>query len=151
MDNNEKKIDLVNRAVEINNDRIKGYEKAIEIAGDANIRELQELFRQYIEQSRQFITELSPYLERYGQEPTEDSNLTGKIFRIWMDIKSAISPSISQAILESCEKGEDEFKETYKEILSDCLDEFQELIDVLQQQLATQLEAHQKIKELRDY
>lgn len=91
MDNNEKKIDLVNRAVEINNDRIKGYEKAIEIAGDANLRELQELFRQYIEQSRQFITELSPYLERYGQEPTEDSNLTGKIFRIWMDIKSAIS------------------------------------------------------------
>ncbi|WP_313190668.1 PA2169 family four-helix-bundle protein [Sphingobacterium sp.] len=151
MENNEKKINLVNRAVEINNDRIKGYKKAIEIAGDANLRELQVLFQQYIEQSRQFIIELSTCLEQFGQEPTEDSNFTGKIFRIWMDIKSAISPSISQAILESCEKGEDEFKETYKEILSDSLDDYQELTGILQQQLATQLEAHQHIKELRDF
>ncbi|WP_185211685.1 ferritin-like domain-containing protein [Sphingobacterium mizutaii] len=151
MENNEKKIDLVNRAVEINNDRIKGYKKAIEIAGDANLRDLQVLFQQYIEQSRQFIIELSPCLEQFGQEPTEDSNFTGKIFRIWMDIKSAISPSISQAILESCEKGEDEFKETYKEILSDSLDDYQDLTGILQQQLATQLEAHQHIKELRDF
>ncbi|WP_138090982.1 hypothetical protein [Sphingobacterium daejeonense] len=67
-----------------------------------------------------------------------------------MDIKSAISPSISNALLESCEKGEDEFKETYKNILSDSLNEYPSLVDLLQDQLSQQLEAHQKIKELRD-
>ncbi|VTP96212.1 Uncharacterised protein [Sphingobacterium daejeonense] len=35
MENTNKQIDLVNDAIEINNDRIKGYEKAIEIAKDA--------------------------------------------------------------------------------------------------------------------
>ncbi|OYD42218.1 PA2169 family four-helix-bundle protein [Sphingobacterium cellulitidis] len=150
MENIDKKIDIVNQAVEINNDRIKGYEKAVEIAGESNLRELQALFRQYIDQSRQFIIELSPYLEQFGEEPTEDTKFSGKIFRIWMDIKSAMSPSINQAILECCEKGEDEFKETYKKLLSESLDDYQDLIDLLQNQLAIAMEAHQHIKELRD-
>ena len=150
MENTDKKIDLLNEAIEINNDRIKGYEKAIEIAADANLRELQTLFKSYIEQSQQFILELKPLLEQYQVEPESGTNLTGKIFRIWMDIKSAISPSISQAILDCCERGEDEFKETYKEILSESLDDYRNLVDILQMQLSKQIEAHQHIKELRD-
>ncbi|WP_156307233.1 ferritin-like domain-containing protein [Sphingobacterium endophyticum] len=150
MENTDKKIDLLNEAIEINNDRIKGYEKAIEIAADANLRELQTLFKSYIEQSQQFIMELKPLLKQYHVEPESGTNLTGKIFRIWMDIKSAISPSISQAILDTCERGEDEFKETYKEILSESLDDYRNLVDILQMQLSKQIEAHQHIKELRD-
>lgn len=150
MENTEKQIDLVNDAIEINNDRIKGYEKAIEIAKDANLNELQVLFNGYIEQSRQFLAELKPLVNRTAEEPEEGTKFSGKIFRIWMDIKSAISPSISTALLESCEKGEDEFKETYKNILSDSLNEYPSLVDILQNQLSQQLEAHQKIKELRD-
>jgi uncharacterized protein (TIGR02284 family) len=150
MENTEKQIDLVNDAIEINNDRIKGYEKAIEIAKDANLNELQVLFNGYKEQSRQFLAELKPLVNRTAEEPEEGTKFSGKIFRIWMDIKSAISPSISTALLESCEKGEDEFKETYKNILSDSLNEYPSLVDILQNQLSQQLEAHQKIKELRD-
>ncbi|MCT1531567.1 MULTISPECIES: PA2169 family four-helix-bundle protein [Sphingobacterium] len=150
MENTEKQIDLVNDAIEINNDRIKGYEKAIEIAKDANLNELQVLFNGYIEQSRRFLAELKPLVNRTAEEPEEGTKFSGKIFRIWMDIKSAISPSISTALLESCEKGEDEFKETYKNILSDSLNEYPSLVDILQNQLSQQLEAHQKIKELRD-
>lgn len=150
MENTDKKTDLLNEAIEINNDRIKGYEKAIEIAADANLRELQTLFKSYIEQSQQFIMELKPLLKQYHVEPESGTNLTGKIFRIWMDIKSAISPSISQAILDTCERGEDEFKETYKEILSESLDDYRNLVDILQMQLSKQIEAHQHIKELRD-
>lgn len=150
MENTDKKIDLLNEAIEINNDRIKGYEKAIEIAADANLRELQTLFKSYIEQSQQFIMELKPLLKQYHVEPESGTNLTGKIFRIWMDIKSAISPSISQAILDTCERGEDEFKETYKEIISESLDDYRNLVDILQMQLSKQIEAHQHIKELRD-
>jgi uncharacterized protein (TIGR02284 family) len=141
---------LVNDAIEINNDRIKGYEKAIEIAKDANLNELVVLFNGYIDQSRQFLAELKPLVNRTAEEPEEGTKFSGKIFRIWMDIKSAISPSISTALLESCEKGEDEFKETYKNILSDSLNEYPSLVDILQNQLSQQLEAHQKIKELRD-
>jgi uncharacterized protein (TIGR02284 family) len=150
MENTEKQIDLVNDAIEINNDRIKGYEKAIEIAKDANLNELVVLFNGYIDQSRQFLAELKPLVNRTAEEPEEGTKFSGKIFRIWMDIKSAISPSISTALLESCEKGEDEFKETYKNILSDSLNEYPSLVDILQNQLSQQLEAHQKIKELRD-
>ncbi|MFD1165938.1 PA2169 family four-helix-bundle protein [Sphingobacterium daejeonense] len=150
MENTNKQIDLVNDAIEINNDRIKGYEKAIEIAKDANLNELVVLFNGYIDQSRQFLAELKPLVNQTSEEPEEGTKFSGKIFRIWMDIKSAISPSISNALLESCEKGEDEFKETYKNILSDSLNEYPSLVDLLQDQLSQQLEAHQKIKQLRD-
>lgn len=58
MESNEQKVALLNRAIEINNDRIAGYDKAIELVANENLSDLQSLFEQYKKQSRQFVSEI---------------------------------------------------------------------------------------------
>ncbi len=150
MESIDKKIDLVNKAIEINNDRIAGYEKATEIIEDTEMPELATLFLQYKTQSEQFNTELAPFVKVYGGTPEEGTMLSGKLFRIWMDIKSLISPYTPKAVLQSCEKGEDEFRNAYKELIDESFEDCPDISEVLQSQFAQQGSAHTHIKELRD-
>jgi len=150
MERAEKKIELVNNAIEINNDRIAGYEKACEIIQDTDMPELVTLFRQYQAQSEQFIAELRPFVTAYGVNPTEGTMLSGKFFRLWMDIKSMVAPSSAKAVLQSCEKGEDEFRNAYKELNEEAFEKYPDIVQILQAQTALQDGAHVHIKELRD-
>ncbi|MBW5319455.1 PA2169 family four-helix-bundle protein, partial [Escherichia coli] len=85
-------------------------------------------------------------------EETVDNGtmVSGKLFRAWMDLKSLVAPSTSESVLASCEKGEDEFKKEYKDLINESLSDFPEIVDLLQTQLTIQLGAHDHIKELRD-
>lgn len=150
MERNEKKIELLNRAVEINNDRIAGYQKATELLGNEKLDGLQSLFQQYEAQSRQFISEIQPFLVNVNAPVEQGTKTSGKIFRAWMDIKSSVAPSTEQALLESCEKGEDEFKSTYQNIMEDASEDCPEVADLLRSQLMQQETAHLHVKELRD-
>ncbi|MGO1520136.1 MAG: hypothetical protein ACTHWQ_01270, partial [Sphingobacterium sp.] len=58
--------------------------------------------------------------------------------------------STEQAVLDSCEEGEDEFKRTYQRILEDALVDCPEVADLMRSQLVQQETAHAHIKELRD-
>ncbi|MVZ63595.1 PA2169 family four-helix-bundle protein [Sphingobacterium humi] len=150
MENIENKIDLLHRAIIINNDRIEGYEKAIELAEPDHLRELQHIFHSYVDQSSGFVAELNQLNIQMGGEPEDDTKFTGKIYRMWMEVKTALSSSNSQSLLELCEKGEDEFKKTYDDIISEASEVYPELVSVLHIQLVEQNSAHKKIKELRD-
>lgn len=150
MESNEQKLALLNRAIEINNDRIAGYEKAIELVANENLSDLQSLFEQYKKQSRQFVSEIEPFLANVGATIEEGTKVSGKIFRTWMDIKSSVAASTEQAVLDSCEEGEDEFKRTYQRILEDALVDCPEVADLMRSQLVQQEAAHKHIKELRD-
>ena len=150
MEHSERKIDLLNQAIEINNDRVAGYQKAIELISNEQVGELQSLFNQYKMQSEQFISEIQPFLANVGAPMEEGTKVSGKIFRMWMDVKSLVSPSTDQAVLESCEKGEDEFKSTYNNILEKAMVDCPEIADLLRAQLVQHESAHAHIKELRD-
>jgi len=77
--------------------------------------------------------------------------LSGKLFRAWMGIKVNVTGNDKKSLLESCEKGEDAFKATYKKILEDDVDTLSPSVkNVLTIQLNKQLEAHDTIKMLRD-
>ena len=52
-----------------------------------------------------------------GGEPTTSTMASGKLYRAWMDIKAAISSKERQAILNSCEFGEDMALKTYEDML----------------------------------
>lgn len=56
-----------------------------------------------------------------GGTPTESTKLSGKFFRVWMDVKAAITGKDRKAILSSCEFGEKIAFETYQNVLSDCM------------------------------
>ena len=71
----EKSTDTLNDLIEINNDRVAGFEKAI-----ADIREpntdLKAIFQEYADQSRRFSQELGNIVSREGAE-TESAGCCG--------------------------------------------------------------------------
>ncbi|WP_104382030.1 PA2169 family four-helix-bundle protein [Sphingobacterium sp. HMA12] len=142
---------LINDLIQINNDRVAGYKKAIEIAGRLHIDTLNDIFVDYMNQSELFIEELKPYLEQQARAATDGTMISGKLFRIWMEIKSAVSGNDKKTLLSSCEQGEDAFTKTYKDVVDNQDWEItHDLLLLIEKQLAIQLEAHEYIKTLRD-
>ncbi|UIR57365.1 PA2169 family four-helix-bundle protein [Sphingobacterium sp. SRCM116780] len=146
----QQQADLVNDLIEINNDRIEGYNKAIELLSDPESSLVLDYFRRYRNQSEQFKTELKPFVYAAG-EPTEEGTMaSGKLFRMWMDIKNTMMNSTTQDILVDCEKGEDAFKKVYQQILEEAPELDGQIVEIINRQAAEQLEAHDQIKLLRD-
>lgn len=114
--NNKKTIDALNTLVKINNDRIEGYEKA---SANTEERELQRLFSEFKQTSQKCRQELIREINKFGGEVSEGTKTSGKFFRAWMDVKSALSGKDRKAILESCAYGEEQADETYKTVLDD--------------------------------
>lgn len=142
--------DLLNQLVEINNDRIEGYEKAITLLPQQDNYDIQNIFEKYRDQSIQFNSELKPLVFRAGDTPTDDTRTSGKLFRTWMAIKSTVAPSTIESVLESCERGEDEFKKVYRDAIEQADHIPADILLIIQSQAELQLAAHDHIKNLRD-
>lgn len=112
----EKTIDALNKLVEINNDRIEGYEKASE---NTEERDLKDLFSAFKQTSKKCQGELISEINKLGGKVTEGTTASGKFFRAWMDVKSALTGKDRKAILNSCENGEESADETYQTVLED--------------------------------
>jgi uncharacterized protein (TIGR02284 family) len=146
--NNERTIDVLNTLIEINNDRIEGYETASKETDEGDLR---RLFAGLIQTSEECKEELTEEVERLGGTPTEGTRVTGKFFRTWMDVKAALTGKDHKALLNSCEYGEDKAIETYDKALKNDR-------DVLTMEQRTMIEAqrvvlqgdHDEIKDLRD-
>jgi uncharacterized protein (TIGR02284 family) len=110
---NEKTIDALNTLVQINNDRIEGYETA---SKETEEHDLKTMFAQFTKTSEKNNQELSTEITRLGGTPTDNTKNTGKFFRVWMDVKAALTGKDRKAILNSCEFGEDEALETYEDV-----------------------------------
>lgn len=113
---NEKIIDVLNSLITINNDRIEGYETAMEATEE---HDLKTLFAKFIATSQKCKQELVKEVSSLGGEVAEGTKASGKFFRVWMDVKAALTGKDRKAILESCEHGEDEAKDTYDEAIQD--------------------------------
>jgi uncharacterized protein (TIGR02284 family) len=147
MENKTKNTETLNKLVEINNDRIEGYERA---AKETEDMELKSLFLSFSSQSRGFRSELESLVREHGGSPVEGTTTSGKFYRAWMDIKAALTGKDKKAIISSCEFGEDVAKDTYKDALHDLSELPQNAIGVIQNQYAKIREAHDKIKTMRD-
>ncbi|MFD1771054.1 ferritin-like domain-containing protein [Sphingobacterium suaedae] len=146
----EKNATLLNDLIEINNDRIEGYTKAIELVDATTDADIIALFERFRQQSQQFKTELTPLVIKEGEQPTDNTRLTGKLYRLWMDVKVNIEGHDRKSILASCEKGEDVFKKVYEDVIQDIDVIDERILAVIQSQAKVQLQAHNEIKSLRD-
>src|SRR5688572_33506905 len=144
---NEKTAEVLNDLISINNDRIEGYNRAEKEMGDKD-PELQSLFRQMGAESRSYVNDLSKYVAVSGDEPTDNTSLSGKIYRAWMDVKATFTGKDRKAILASCEFGEDAAQKAYKDALEEDLsaDARQLVVD----QKSSLKKSHDRIKRLRD-
>jgi uncharacterized protein (TIGR02284 family) len=145
--NTEKSIDILNSLIQINNDRIEGYETA---SKEADETDLKTLFSHFTETSLKCKADLVAEVKRLGGKPTEGTTTSGKFFRVWMDIKSAITGSDRKAIVNSCEYGEDVAVQTYDDALSHTEDLTAEQLMMIKEQQSAIKANHDKIKNLHD-
>lgn len=148
MTNNEEFVDSLNDLVRINNDRIQGFEKAIEDNQDSS---LDALFRQMILQSQRFRSELADHIVRLDGTAVSDATSTdfsSKVHRAWIDIKAAVSGKDRDSVLSSVEFGENAAVEAYEEAIDD--EDIPHYVkDVLQNQLTDLRQSLDQVKALR--
>jgi uncharacterized protein (TIGR02284 family) len=112
--NQGKAIDLLNKLVKINNDRMLGYETA---STETDEVELHCSFADFSQSSHQLRQELAEEIISLGGTPTETSNISGTLFRIWMDIKAALTGRDFEPILSSCDTLNETAIRTYRKVL----------------------------------
>lgn len=149
MQTNEKLVEVLNDLIAINNDRVKGYEKAIEETKDLDL-DLQAMFQGMANDSRQYVTELTQEVGKLGGESTTNTTASGKIYRVWMDVKATFTGHGRESILESCEFGEDAAQKAYTSALSSDTEMPADVRQVVTSQQASLQTAHNLIKKYRD-
>ena len=146
---NEKVIGVLNDLVRINNDRVVGYEKAIDELKDEDA-DLKTLFSRYISESRKYSQELEMEVSRLGGDPADGTTNSGKIYRVWMDLKAAVSGHDRKTVLANCEFGEDAAQKAYDTALNSDVEFEASVRDLLVRQKATLKSGHDEVKRLRD-
>jgi len=118
MTTTEKTTDVLNDLIEINNDRVAGFEKAIADINDENI-DLKAIFQEYSSQSRKFGQELTALAASRGADTETGNSVSGTLHRAWIDVKSLFGGSDRESILNEAERGEDAIKQAYQTALTD--------------------------------
>ena len=149
MERNEQLSEVLNDLIRINNDRIEGYEKAIDETKDRDT-DLQAIFHRMADESRQYASELRSELQRTGGEVATGTTVSGKIYRVWMDIKAALSGKGRQTVLENCEFGEDAAQKAYDEALKSEAPLPADVRQLIVNQKTSLKASHDTIKQYRD-
>ena len=149
MQTNEKLIEVLNDLIEINNDRVQGYEKATQETKNLDV-DLQAIFHSLANDSRKYGAELTQEVNKLGGEAARDTTTSGKIYRAWMDVKAAFSGHDRQSVLSSCEFGEDAAQKAYSSALASDAEMSAEVRKLIVDQQDTLKIAHNLIKKYRD-
>ena len=147
MSTNESASAVIHDLIEINNDRVAGFEKAIADINDEHA-DLKELFEDYAHQSGKNVQELSAIAGSAPHLETEKS-VSGTLHRAWIDVKSLFGGSDRAGILSEAERGEDAIRKAYQDALSS------NKLDTSAQQIVSRQAqainaAHDKIKAIRN-
>ncbi|GGI23049.1 PA2169 family four-helix-bundle protein [Pedobacter mendelii] len=140
--------EILNDLVQINNDRIEGYEKARQELKD-NDADLKSLFLNMIEESQKYKMALATEVAASGQDIETGTTTSGKIYRGWMDVKALFTGHDRQTVLNNCEFGEDAAQNAYKLALEE-EDLPSNIRSLISDQKASLRQSHDEIKRLRD-
>jgi uncharacterized protein (TIGR02284 family) len=149
MDKQNEITGVINDLIQINNDRIEGYQKAIEETKDTDV-DLRAIFRQMADQSMKYVNELTQEVARQGGDATTSTTLSGKVYRVWMDLKAAVTGKSRQTVLDNCEFGEDVAQKAYETALESNSYMSTELRQMIASQKSSLKESHDLIRNYRD-
>jgi uncharacterized protein (TIGR02284 family) len=93
---------------------------------------------------------LESEVRKSGGDIASDTTVSGKIYRVWMDFKSAISGKARKSILASCEYGEDAAQKAYEEALKADSELPSDVRQLIVNQKAALKTSHDTIKRYRD-
>ena len=144
----EKTHELLNELIKINNDRIVGYETAIKETKDVDA-DLRKIFLSMIEESRSHAAELKIHQYSDKDDVTTETTNHGKIYRAWMEVKTALTGSSRESVLSVCERGEDAALNAYDEALE--TDDLEPSVrEILEKQYDKLKSSHNLIRDWRD-
>jgi uncharacterized protein (TIGR02284 family) len=148
MQNKQKTIEVLNDLVQINNDRIAGYEKAIRETKPED-EDLKILYATMIAESHRNKIALATEVQALGAEIEQGTTSSGKIYRAWMDLKAIFTGNSRMTILSNCEAVENSTQQAYHAALED-----EALPAYIRELLVHQEEAlrsnHDEIRTLKD-
>lgn len=148
MENNKQVAEVLNDLIQINNDRVEGYEKALKNLKNGN-DDLRTLFTGFIDQSRNLRNVLGAEVQNLKVKMDEGTTNKGKIYRAWMEVKGLFTGNDRQTVLNNCEFGEDAAQKAYKEALkTENLPAY--LFALISKQKEELRSAHDEVKALRD-
>jgi len=117
MTTTENQARILNDLILINNDRVVGYQKAMEELKSED-SDLKLLFQEKVNQSNKFKAELTQKVIEIGHKVETGTTNVGKIYRVWMDVKAFFGGSERKVILDNCIDGEDAALVAYNDALT---------------------------------
>jgi len=145
----DKLAEALNDLVLINNDRITGYEKAIDELKDSS-EDLKAIFRGFMDTSRRNVAQLIESIHQVGGESKTGTTNSGKLYRAWMDLKVTFTSNDRLTVLESCEFGEDAAQKAYQSALSSDIEMDAETRQLITKQKEELKNGHDTVKRYRD-
>jgi len=149
METTEKSVEVLNDLIEINNDRIAGFERASKDL-EGSDGDLLAIFENMIRESRSNVQELTTAINQVGGQAETGTSGTGAIHRTWLDVKATFTGHDRKSILSECERGEDAIKKAYKSAMTNDNDLSADQTQLVAKQQKGIVSAHDKIKALRD-
>ena len=140
-------VEILNDLVQINNDRITGYKRALGELKDED-SDLRPLFTNYIDQSQRFKIELGNEVQVLGGDIESGTTGSGKIYRAWMDVKAIFTGHDRHSVLSNCEGGEDAAQRAYSSAITEDLPAY--ISEMMIEQQQSLKESHDEIKSFRD-
>jgi len=147
MQDTKQTIEVLNDLIQINNDRIAGYERAIKETSTED-NDLKVLFASMIGESHQIKIALATEVQALGADVEKGTTTSGKIYRAWMDVKAMFAGHDRHSVLANCEAGEDAAQRAYRMALEHDLPQY--IRELLTRQQETLRESHDEIKMMRD-
>ena len=147
MQNSRDTIEVLNDLIQINNDRIIGYEKAIRETKPED-SDLKVLYASMVAESHRMKIALAVEVQTLGAEIEQGTTTSGKIYRAWLEVKAAFTGHNRHAILANCESIEEATQRAYRSALNRDLPAF--IRDLLTRQQDALEASHEEVRSLRD-
>ncbi|MCX2453451.1 PA2169 family four-helix-bundle protein [Pedobacter sp. PLR] len=116
MENNKVNLEILNDLIEIHNDRILDYEKAIDELEERDA-DLIEHFNEMIQESHQLKADLKRKILSIDDQPTAGTSTAGKVHHAWLAIKIPFTGPDRESILSHCEFWEVAAQKAYQTAL----------------------------------
>lgn len=144
-----KQMEILNDLIQVNNDRIAGYEKAIEGLGEEGNDDLKGFFRRMANNSVDYNETLERQIGLLEGEPALGTSGAGKLYRAWMDFKALVTGGERAAILNSCITGEETAIRAYEDAIAEA-SPAPPLQELLGAQLAEIIQSHREVKAMAE-
>ena len=149
MQSPEQLSSILKDLIAVNNNRVKGYEKAVDETTTVDI-DLHRIFNSMANDSRGYAADLIQEVIVLGGESATTTN-PQHILRDWMDGTKPFTKNDRQTILSSCDSGEDATQIAYTDALSSDIAIDSNIRKILTYQQENLKMAHNLIKKYREF